>query len=259
MFDHWKVSVVIPAYNEAATIADAVRDFRAHPHVDEVVVVDNNCTDDTAGLARAAGARVVTETAKGYGCALRRGMDEADGDVLVLVEADGSFRAHDLDKFLCYLPDCSLVLGTRTTRQMVQQGANMHALLRWGNVVAAKILEAFWFVSSEPRITDVGCTYRALHRSAWKILREGLTETGAPFSPEMICEAFRCGLRVIEIPVHYFSRGGGESKHSKGFLQVARTGLRMLRTIVRKRFSARVTPEKRAEAAGLARRTSVSA
>jgi glycosyltransferase involved in cell wall biosynthesis len=254
MHQAWKVSVVIPAYNEEATIAEVVRDFAAHPGVDEVLVVDNNCRDRTAEVARAAGARVVAESAKGYGCALRRGMDEAMGDVLVLVEADGSFRAHDLAKFLCYLPDCAMVLGTRTTRQMVQQGANMDSLLRWGNVVAAKILELFWFLSSEPRITDVGCTYRALHRSAWNLMRGGVTEAGAPFSPEMICEAFRCGLRVIEIPVHYYARGGGESKHSKGFLQVARTGLRMLRTIVRKRLSRRVAPEKRAQAALVAPR-----
>lgn len=253
MFQHWKVSVVVPAYNEEGTVESVVRDFLAHPNVDEVVVVDNNCRDRTAELARAAGARVVTESAPGYGCALRRGLDESTGDVIALVEADGSFRAFDLAKFLCYLPDCSMVLGTRTTRQMVQQGANMRSLLRWGNVAAAKILELLWFISSEPRITDVGCTYRALHRSTWNLIRDGLTESGAPFSPEMICEAFRCGLRVIEIPIHYFSRGAGESKHSKGFRQVARTGLRMLRTILRKRMASRVSPEKRAQAAALAK------
>jgi glycosyltransferase involved in cell wall biosynthesis len=254
MFHDWKVSVVVPAYDEEATIAGVVRDFRSHASVDEVVVVDNNCRDRTAEVAAAAGARVVAESRPGYGSALRRGMDEATGDILVLVEADGSFKAHDLSKFLCYLPDCAMVLGTRTTRQMVQQGANMRSLLRWGNVVAAKILELLWFVSSEPRITDVGCTYRAIHRQAWRVIRGGLSETGAPFSPEMICEAFRCGLRVIEIPVHYFTRGGGESKHSAGLLQVARTGLRMMRTIVRKRFARRVDPQLRAEAAALAPR-----
>jgi hypothetical protein len=52
----------------------------------------------------------------------------------------------------------------------------------------------------------------------------------------MICEAYRQGLRVIEIPVHYGARLGGESKHSRGYPQVARTALRMFRTIVRKRF-----------------------
>ena len=93
-----------------------------------------------------------------------------------------------------------MVLGTRTTRQMVQQGANMRSIMRWGNVTVAKLVELLWYVSSEPRLTDVGCTYRALHRATWNAIRGGLKEAGAPFSPEMICEAFRCGLRVIEIP-----------------------------------------------------------
>jgi glycosyltransferase involved in cell wall biosynthesis len=59
-----RVSIVIPAYNEEATIAEVVRDFASHPAVDEVVVVDNNCRDRTAELARGAGARVVAESAR---------------------------------------------------------------------------------------------------------------------------------------------------------------------------------------------------
>jgi UDP-N-acetylglucosamine diphosphorylase / glucose-1-phosphate thymidylyltransferase / UDP-N-acetylgalactosamine diphosphorylase / glucosamine-1-phosphate N-acetyltransferase / galactosamine-1-phosphate N-acetyltransferase len=236
MYRDAKVSIVVPAYNEEATIAAVVLDFLAHPAVDEVLVVDNNCKDRTKAVAEEAGARVVSESNPGYGCALRRGMDEAVGDYLVLVEADGSFRARDLDKFLTYLPDCAMCVGTRTTKQMVQQGANMDFLLRWGNVTAAKILEFLWYVPDEPRLTDVGCTYRALHRATWRAIGPGTTEAGPAFSPEMICEALRHGLRVIEIPVHYFARDAGESKHSKGLRQVAKTAVKMLRAIFRKRF-----------------------
>lgn len=237
MHNGQKVSVVIPAYNEEATIAEVVRDFAGHPCVDEVLVVDNNCRDRTAELARAAGARVVSESAPGYGCALRRGLDEAAGDVLVLVEADGSFKALDVSKFLAYMEPDTLVLGTRTTRQMVQQGANMRSLLRWGNVVVAKLVELMWYVSSEPRLTDVGCTYRALERAAWQRLRGGLSEPGPAFSPEMMCEVLRRRMRLIEIPVHYFKRDGGESKHSASYAKISRTALMMLRAIFRKRLS----------------------
>ena len=231
------VSVVIPAYNEEASIEEVVRDFGGHPAVDEVLVVDNNCRDRTAALAQAAGARVVQESRPGYGCALRRGMDEARGEILVLVEADGSFRARDLPKFLAYMDDDTLVLGTRTTRQMVDQAANMRSLLRWGNVVVAKLVEAMWYISSEPRLTDVGCTYRALTRGTWQRIRGGLTEPGPAFSPEMMVEVLRHRLRLIEIPVHYYARSGGESKHSAGYWKVSRTALKMLRAIFRKRFS----------------------
>lgn len=235
MFREWKVSVVVPAHDEEATIGEVVADFAASGLADEILVVDNNCSDRTAEIAAAKGARVVREAVPGYGCALRAGLDAAGGDVVVLVEADGSFKARDLLKLLVYLPDCAMVQGTRTTRQMVEQGANMGGALRWGNVVMAKILELLWYVPHEPRLTDVGCTYRALWRDTWQRIRGGLRERGPQFSPEMICEAYRHRLRVIEIPVHYYRRLGGTSKHSDSFLKVAKTALKMFRTILRKR------------------------
>jgi glycosyltransferase involved in cell wall biosynthesis len=239
MFKNNEVAVVVPAYNEEGTIAEVVREFRAEPLVDRVIVVDNNCKDRTAELAAAAGAEVIAESAKGYGCALRGGLDHAvrtGAKIIVLTEADGSFRAADVPKLLSYLEDCRMVLGTRTTRQMVEQGANMHKALRWGNVLMAKLLELFWYLPHEPRLTDVGCTYRALWADAWVEIRAGTREAGPSFSPEMICAAYQRGLRVIEIPVHYGARRAGESKHSKSLRQVSRTAIGMFRTICRKRF-----------------------
>ncbi len=241
MFAGHPITVVIPCYSEEATIGAVVAAFRAQEHVDRVLVVDNNSRDGSAAAAAAAGAEVLSETAQGYGAALRAGLTHAAGAdgraILVITEADGSFRATDLPKLLHYLPDCSMVLGTRTTKQLVQQGANMDFALRWGNVAMAKLLELFWFRPHEPRLTDVGCTYRALWSETWRAIAPGTREAGPSFSPEMICEAYRRGMRVIEIPVHYGERLGGESKHSKTFRQVARTAWRMFKTICRKRFA----------------------
>ena len=100
MFRDKTVSLVIPAYNEEVTITAVVEEFRANSLLDEILVVDNNCTDNTAELARSAGARVIVEPRPGYGRALRAGMDAAKGDILVLTEADGSFRARDVVKLL---------------------------------------------------------------------------------------------------------------------------------------------------------------
>lgn len=239
MFRDHPTAVVIPAYNEEDTIADVVADFAASEYTDRVIVVDNNCKDATAERARAAGAEVITESAPGYGCAIRAGLDhalETGAEILVIVEADGSFHAGDLPKLLFYLEDCRMALGTRTTRQMVQQGANMDKKLRWGNVLMAKWLQLCWYLPHEPRLTDVGCSYRALWADTWRTIRDGTTEAGPSFSPEMICEAYRHGLRVIEIPVAYGARLGGESKHSDGIVKVAKTAIGMFRTICRKRF-----------------------
>jgi glycosyltransferase involved in cell wall biosynthesis len=242
MFRDRTVSLVIPAYNEEETIGQVVAEFRSEPHLDEIVVVDNNCTDRTAEFAAAAGARVVPEQRKGYGAALTGGMDAATGELLVLVEADGSFRARDVVKLLVYLDDAGMVMGTRTTRQMVEQGANMRFMLRWGNVFMAKVLQLCWLRPSEPRFTDVGCTFRALSRDTWQKIRPRLSEAGPAFSPEMMCAALQERCRIIEVPVTYAKRMGGESKHSDTFVRQARTAWKMFRTICRKRFLERGAP-----------------
>jgi len=242
MFRHRTVSLVIPAYNEEETIRQVVEEFRQEPHLDEIVVVDNNCKDRTAEFATAAGARVVAESRPGYGSALMAGMAAAKGDLLVLVEADGSFRARDVVKLLVYLDDADMVMGTRTTRQMVEQGANMRFMLRWGNVFMAKFLQLCWLRPAEPRFTDVGCTFRALSRATFERIRHRLSQTGPAFSPEMMCAALQERCRVIEVPVTYGSRMGGESKHSDTFGRQARTAWKMFKTICRKRFLERGAP-----------------
>jgi NDP-sugar pyrophosphorylase family protein len=232
-FAQYKVSVVIPAYNEEETIGYVVSDFV--PRVDEVLVVDNSSRDRTAEVARSRGARVETVKLKGYGDTIKWGLDHAIGQILIVVEADHSFRAKDVGKMLEYLKDADMVMGTRTTRQMIEQGANMKGLLRWGNVVVGKIIEVLWW-SQEPRFTDVGCTYRALWRDVWNKIRDRVHGIGPEFSPELMIEVLRARKRVVEIPVSYYARVGGESKHSQSFTKVARTALRMLRVIFAKRF-----------------------
>jgi glycosyltransferase involved in cell wall biosynthesis len=235
MYRDRTVSLVIPAYNEEATIGAVVEEFRTVPQLDEIVVVDNNCRDRTAEIAREAGARVVQESTPGYGSALLRGMSEARGDLLVLTEADGSFAARDVEKLLVYLEDADMVMGTRTTRQMVEQGANMRFFLRWGNVFMAKYLQLLWLRPAEPRFTDVGCTYRALTRQTFEAIRGLVRERGPAFSPEMMCAALIARRRVVEIPITYRRRAGGESKHSDTFGRQAKTALKMFRTITRMR------------------------
>jgi dTDP-glucose pyrophosphorylase len=232
-FDSFSISLVIPAYNEEESIAHVVRDFV--DHVDEVLVVDNSSSDRTAELAQKAGARVETVSLSGYGDTIQWGLDNAKGDILIITEADHSFRSKDIGKFLEFLKDADMVMGTRTTREMIEQGSNMGGLLRLGNIVVGKLIEVLWW-GQEPRFTDVGCTYRALWKSTWIKIREQTKGTGPEFSPEMMIEALRARLRVIEIPVSYHARVGGESKHSSGFLHVSKTALRMLRLILAKRL-----------------------
>ncbi len=233
-FDEKTVSLVIPAWNEEDSIGHVIDDFKGAVH--QIIVADNCSSDRTAEIAREKGAEVFTQPFNGYGHALRFAMDRAGGDILVLTEADGSFKARDLGKLLEYLKDADMVLGTRTTKQMIQQGANMTLFLRLGNVAVAKLIEMLWWSRHEPRLTDVGCTFRAIWADAWQTVRSDVSADGPSFSPELILEPIRHDLRIIEIPVSYHGRIGGESKHSKDVKASVSTGLSMIGLILRKKL-----------------------
>jgi glycosyltransferase involved in cell wall biosynthesis len=236
MYINYKVSLIIPAYNEEATIASVVQDFKTQEALDEILIVDNNSNDRTGEIARAEGATVIMEPRQGYGCALRAGMEQAQGDILILSEADGSFHSSDIKKFLAYIEDADMVIGTRTTKQMIDQGARMNFLIRIMNVLWAKFLQMLWFLHNETRFTDVGCTYRAIWKKAYHKIQPGLTSEGPDFSPEMMAEALHQRLKIVEIPVKYFQRSGGVSKHSVSYYHLGKTALKMLKTLIRKKF-----------------------
>ncbi|MFN0071288.1 MAG: glycosyltransferase family 2 protein [Chloroflexota bacterium] len=227
-----RVSIVLPAYNEADNIGLAVREFLAVSAVDEVVVVDNNSRDGTGPLAAEAGGRVIVETRQGYGHALRRGMAEATGDIIVLAEPDGTFVARDVLKLLSYTDEFDMVLGTRTTRELIWSQANMGWFLRVGNVAVAKMIQILY---GGPSLSDCGCTFRLIHRTALEKIQANLTVGGSHFLPEMVILGLRRGLRVIEIPVNYRGRVG-ESKITGSPITAVKVGLRMIRLITEYRW-----------------------
>jgi glycosyltransferase involved in cell wall biosynthesis len=230
-----RVSVVFPAYDEADGIAQAVRDFGEIEAVDEVLVIDNNSRDGTADRAQAAGARVIYESRQGYGNALRRGLAEAQGEYVVLAEPDGTFMAKDVVKLLAYADDFDLVLGTRTTRELIWHGANMGWQLRWGNWLVAKLLQVLF---GGPSLSDCGCTLRLIRRGALDRLLPRFTVGGSHFLPEMVCLALLHRLRLIEVPVNYRHRVG-ESKITGSMRTTARVAAHMVGVIVRYRLFGR--------------------
>jgi glycosyltransferase involved in cell wall biosynthesis len=232
MYQGQKLSVVMPAYNEASFIRQAVEDFRKLPEVDEVVVVDNNSRDETVALARAAGARVVGETRQGYGHASKTALLAAEGDLVVIVEPDGTFRARDLYKLLAYAEEFDALFGTRTSKACIWEGANMGWSLRLGNVVVAKLLE---YLHNGPCLTDVGCTFKMVRRKVLHQIAPYLTVGGSHFSPELMIVLIRVGARVLEVPVHY-RRRLGESKITGDIRRAIRLGLRMIAMVVHYRF-----------------------
>lgn len=232
-----KVSVVFPVYNERENIRRAIEEFIRHPAVDEIVAVDNNSSDGSREEIEKTSARYVYEKKQGYGAALQRGMREAQGDLIVTVEPDGTFRASDLDRLLVYSQDYDVILGTRTSRNPVwsggASGANMDFFLRMGNWAVAKLLE---YLFNGPSFTDVGCTYKLIHRHAYEEIKHSFSVSGSHFSPEYMMQVLLHGFSVVEIPVHYGARIG-MSKITGKRSKAIRLGFRMIGFILAKRCS----------------------
>lgn len=233
MYGNSRVTVILPAYNEELHIRKAVDDFFLPGIVDEVIVVDNNSHDRTVEQATGTSARVVAEPEQGYGHALRRGLREATGDLVILAEPDGTFVGRDVLKLLAYSDDFDMVCGTRTTRELIWAQANMGWFLRVGNWAVAKLIQ---ILHDGPSLTDCGCTLRLIHRAALEQIRDEFTVGGSHFLPEMVILALKRKLRVIEVPVNYRGRVG-QSKITGTLKGTLLTGVRMIGLVFRRRIS----------------------
>ncbi|MHB8644596.1 MAG: glycosyltransferase family 2 protein [Thermomicrobiales bacterium] len=201
-----KVFAVIPALNEEAVIGQVVcslpRDL-----LHQVIVVDNGSTDETATVARKAGAVVVREPERGYGAACAAGIALArrlGAVVIVLLDGDASDVPGDLPAILAPVlaGEADLVMGTRA-RGNAEPGA-LTPQQRFGNRLAARILRRYGL-----EITDLG-PFRAIRADALATL--AMHERTYGWSTEMLVKAARAGLRVREVPVSYRKRAGGTSK-----------------------------------------------
>lgn len=203
-----KVSVIFPTYNEKDSIKAAVEDFFSCEHVDEIVVVNNNAAEGTDEEVKQTNARLVYESTQGYGHAIWKGLDEAEGDLLIIAEPDGTFAGNDVYKLLAYSDDVPVVFGTRTSQQFVWEGANMGFLLKFGNWGVGKLME---FLFNTTILTDVGCSMRLLHREVYEDIRPQFTVGGSAFGPQLMLLTILNGYVFTEIPVNYKQRVGVSS------------------------------------------------
>ena len=216
------MSVVIPCLDEAETIAECVTRARAvldeSGLAGEVIVVDNGSTDGSGDLARAAGAFVVDEPRRGYGSAYLAGLAIAEGDFIVMVDADLTYDFREIPRFIEQLEDgAELVVGNRMGS--IAPGA-MPLLSRLGNPV----LSGFLNVVHRTNIHDAHCGMRAVRRDVLPALN--LRTVGMEFASEMVIRATRERLDVREVPIELHRRVGSSK------LSPFRDGWRHLRLIV---------------------------
>jgi glycosyltransferase involved in cell wall biosynthesis len=232
---------VIPARNEAASISWVLE--RIPPWVHEVVVVDGLSTDGTIDAARRCRPDVVVvhELRPGKGAAVRAGFAAVQGDVVVMLDADGSMDPGEIGAHVAAIrAGADLVKGTR--RLPGGGSADLTPLRALGNRGLLAAANALFGT----RFSELCYGYMAVRRS--RIPELGLVADGFEIETEIVARAVRCGLRITEVPSFEAPRRSGVSK-----LNAVRDGLRIVRTLARVRLAGR--PAKPAEAPPRARPT----
>ncbi len=219
-----EVSIVMPCLNEEGSVGACVNKGLAWLESagvsGEVVVVDNGSRDGSVWEARRAGARVVFESRRGYGSALRRGISSALGRYVVMGDCDDTYDFGDLGPFLAALRGgADIVVGNRYAGG-IRPGAMTWSHRYLGTPVLTFLVRLF----SGSKLGDSQCGLRAFSRVAYD--RLALQTDGMEFASEMLLKAARQGLSVTEVPIGYYPRIG-EAK-----LDTFRDGWRHLRFLL---------------------------
>jgi hypothetical protein len=225
------VTVALTAYNDERSITGAVEDFRKHPLVRRVIVISNNSTDRTMELAEKAGAVVFNETRQGYGACVHRALREAlkfdDTELTVLCEGDLTFRSHDIEKLLSYIPHADVVNGSRIVEQLQERETQLSMFMHYGNLFAGKVLEMKHLGSVS--LTDVGTTYKVCRNATLQRLLPQLDpRINLEFNAYFLDTAIKANARIIECPVSFYPRVGTSKGGNVNNRIAARLGLRML-------------------------------
>lgn len=223
-----RVSVVIPALNEAESIGTVVRSMPWN-NIAECIVVDNGSTDATADLARAAGARVLNSP-RGYGAACNAGAQAAlpTSNILVFIDGDGSDDVSGMHALVDPIQrgEVDFVIGSRI------RGTPEPGSLNAAQIFAAKLIGLLVKTLYGFRYTDMG-PFRAIRRDCLDAMQ--MREMTYGWNLEMQIKAVKRRLRILEIPVNYRRRIGGESKVSGNAWASLKAGIRILGVLLRVR------------------------
>lgn len=220
------LTILMPCLNEEATIRGCIRSAMSYLEKSrlsgEILVIDNGSSDQSVSIAKEEGARVEIELQKGYGNALRCGIQKAKGKYIIMGDCDGSYDFSDLDAFLENLEDgYALVMGNRMHKEM-KEGA-MPALHRY---IGVPFLSWLGRRCCHADIKDFHCGLRGFRRDAF--LEMNLQTGGMEFASEMIKETLKSGHKITQVPIILYP----DKRNRKSHLRPFRDGIRHIKVLI---------------------------
>jgi len=201
-----KTTVIIPTKNEELSIEKIIN--KCKQYADELLVVDGHSTDKTREVAKALGVRVILDHGKGKGDGIRVGIQEAKGDIIVFIDADGSHDPDDIPKMIKPIQEdkADLVIGSRGKGGSDELHGDVEKLLRMiGSDIILIGINKRWKVN----LTDSQNGFRAIRTDVARQL--GLKENITTIEQEMTMKCLKKGFRVDEVPTHEYEREFGSS------------------------------------------------
>jgi dolichol-phosphate mannosyltransferase len=216
------VSVVIPTLNEAGTIGHTIKLLKKevrYPH--EIIVVDGNSTDETQEIVRNANCKLIIEPKRGYGVALKTGIKHAKGDVVVIVDGDGTYELKDVNKLIDALirENAELCLGARMNG-LYDKSMDIT------NYVGNRIITFAFNLLYKQKLIDSQSGFRVIKRSVLKKVE--LFEGDMAFATEMLVKFVKRGFKIVEVSTSYKPRTYGKSK-----LKRIKAGLEIFKVLIR--------------------------
>lgn len=224
--ESYEITILMPCLNEAETLAECIQKAKRFLDTEnirgEILIADNGSIDGSQAIANAHGARVISVATRGYGAALKRGIEAAQGQYVIMGDADDSYDFLNLMPFLVKLREgYDLVMGNRF-KGGILQGA-MPFLNRYlGNPVLSLIGRLFF----KSQIGDFHCGLRGFRRDSLQQL--DLQGDGMEFASEMVVKATLKKLKITEVPTQLFPDGRSRRPH----LRPWRDGWRHLRLLL---------------------------
>ena len=216
------ISVVIPTLNEAGNILEAVTTIHkdlAYPK--EIIVVDGNSTDGTKEIVKDLGyCKLIVEPIRGYGLAIRTGMKKAKGNIIIMVDGDGTYEVRHINRMITKMveKDADLVLATRMYDPKKAMGIM--------NFLGNKVITFFFDFFFSQFLSDSQSGFRAISHEA--IDNVELKEGDMAFATEMLIQFAREGYSMVEVPTTYKARKYGRPK-----LRRFKSGIEIFSTIFR--------------------------